>query len=101
MVEQLRSELQVKVCELRDHEASARSEITDRDKSIARLQQSLCRKRLAAAGYSLLHTVMKTGPFLWFFVTIQLCFSSRSMQSCRMTQVTPAAARRETRCCRR
>ncbi len=44
MVEQLRSELQVKVCELRDHEASARSEITDRDKSIARLQQSLCRK---------------------------------------------------------
>ncbi|XP_058620782.1 myomegalin isoform X3 [Onychostoma macrolepis] len=44
MVEQLRSELQLKVCELRDHEASTRSKITDRDKSIAQLQQSLCRK---------------------------------------------------------
>ncbi|XP_026108731.1 myomegalin-like isoform X2 [Carassius auratus] len=44
MVEQLRSELQVKVCELRDCEALTRSEITDRDKSIAQLQQSLCRK---------------------------------------------------------
>ncbi|XP_043118807.1 myomegalin isoform X3 [Puntigrus tetrazona] len=44
MVEKLRSELQVKVCELRDHEALTRSEITDRDKNIAQLQQSLHHK---------------------------------------------------------
>lgn len=43
-IEQLRSELQVKVCDLRDRESATRSEITDRDKTIAQLQQSLCRK---------------------------------------------------------
>ncbi|XP_016419008.1 myomegalin-like isoform X2 [Sinocyclocheilus rhinocerous] len=52
MVEQLRSELQVKVCELRDCEASTRSEITDRDKSMAQLQQSLCRKDVLLQEYA-------------------------------------------------
>uniref|UniRef100_A0A672RKK8 Uncharacterized protein n=1 Tax=Sinocyclocheilus grahami TaxID=75366 RepID=A0A672RKK8_SINGR len=52
MVEQLRSELQVKLCELRDCEASTRSEITDRDKTIAQLQQSLCRRDALLQEYS-------------------------------------------------
>ncbi|XP_016110570.1 myomegalin-like [Sinocyclocheilus grahami] len=52
IVEQLRSELQVKVCELRDCEASTRSEITDRDKSMAQLQQSLCRKDVLLQEYA-------------------------------------------------
>lgn len=43
-LEQLRSELQVKACALRDREAATRSEITDRDETIAQLQQSLHRK---------------------------------------------------------
>lgn len=65
MVEQLRSELQGKVCELRDREAAARSEITLRDETITQLQQSLCRKdALLQVTHS--STVMKTlmGPFL-------------------------------------
>ncbi|XP_016395748.1 myomegalin isoform X7 [Sinocyclocheilus rhinocerous] len=52
MVEQLRSELQVKLCERRDCEASTRSEITDRDKTIAQLQQSLCRRDALLQEYS-------------------------------------------------
>uniref|UniRef100_A0A8C1VMJ0 Uncharacterized protein n=1 Tax=Cyprinus carpio TaxID=7962 RepID=A0A8C1VMJ0_CYPCA len=52
MVEQLRSELQGKVCELRDREAAARSEITLRDENITQLQQSLCRKDALLQEYS-------------------------------------------------
>ncbi|XP_050995061.1 myomegalin isoform X3 [Labeo rohita] len=51
-IEQLRSELQVKVCDLRDRESATRSEITDRDKTIAQLQQSLCRKDALLQEYS-------------------------------------------------
>ncbi|KAL1281170.1 hypothetical protein QQF64_015770 [Cirrhinus molitorella] len=52
MVEQLRSELQVKACDLRDREAATRSEITERDKTIAQLRQSLCRKDTLLQEYS-------------------------------------------------
>ncbi|KAK9980384.1 hypothetical protein ABG768_013749, partial [Culter alburnus] len=52
MLEQLRSELQVKACALRDREAATRSEITDRDETIAQLQQSLRRKDTLLQEYS-------------------------------------------------
>ncbi|XP_067218169.1 myomegalin-like isoform X2 [Chanodichthys erythropterus] len=52
MLEQLRSELQVKACALRDREAATRSEITDRDETVAQLQQSLRRKDTLLQEYS-------------------------------------------------
>ncbi|XP_026132183.1 myomegalin-like isoform X1 [Carassius auratus] len=52
MVEQLRSELQGKVCELRDQEAAAHAEITERDKTISQLQQSVSRKDALLQEYS-------------------------------------------------
>ncbi|XP_051984520.1 myomegalin-like [Xyrauchen texanus] len=51
-LEQLRSELQVKVCELRDHETDSRTEITNRDKTISQLQQRLRHKDTLIQEYS-------------------------------------------------
>lgn len=45
MLTRLRSELQVKTCELKDLEMNTRSEITNRDKTITELQQRLHRKQ--------------------------------------------------------
>ncbi|XP_051554536.1 myomegalin-like isoform X2 [Myxocyprinus asiaticus] len=51
-LEQLRSALQVKVCELRDHETDSRAEITNRDKTISQLQQRLQHKDTLIQEYS-------------------------------------------------
>ncbi|XP_057182795.1 myomegalin-like isoform X3 [Triplophysa rosa] len=48
----LRSELQVKTCELKDLEMNTRSEITNRDKTITQLQQRLHHKHALLQEYS-------------------------------------------------
>lgn len=49
---QLRSELQVKTRELKDHEINTRSEITNRDETITKLQQRLHHKHALLQEYS-------------------------------------------------
>lgn len=83
MLEQLRSELQVKACALRDREAATRSEITDRDETIAQLRQSLRRKDTLLQVARFFHAVVKTlTGLLFILLKLLLCFSFRSIQSC-------------------
>lgn len=76
MLEQLRSELQVKACELRDREAATRSEITDRDETIAQLQQSLRRKDTLLQVTHCFHAIVKmpTGHSFHFGQTFTVFF---------------------------